>query len=65
MMEDLVDYVEHAFNHVSTLRVVLMDDEWFTEEIRYEFNEDGATCFEDTVSFLQDFLDPEELTFVF
>ena len=64
-MEDLVDYVEHAFIHVPKRRVVLRDEEGYTEEVRFNFDEEGMGSFEDTIAILQDFLDPEDLTFVF
>jgi len=64
-MEELVDYVEHAFIHVAKRRVVLRDEEGYTEEVRFNFDEEGMSSFEDTISLLQDFLDPDDLTFVF
>ena len=64
-MEELVDYVEHAFIHVAKRRVVLRDEEGYTEEVRFNFDEEGMGSFADTIAILQDFLAPEDLTFVF
>ena len=64
-MDELIDYVEHAFIHMSTIRVILRDEEGYTEEVRFNFDEEGMGSFEDTISLLQDFLDPDDLTFVF
>ena len=64
-MDELIDYVEHAFIHMSTRRVILRDVEGYTEEVRFNFDEEGMDSFEDTISLLQDFLDPSDLTFVF
>tara|TARA_B100000945_G_scaffold313177_1_gene308806 strand:+ start:4123 stop:4317 length:195 start_codon:yes stop_codon:yes gene_type:complete len=64
-MDELIDYVEHAFIHMSTRKVILRDEEGYTEEVRFNFDEEGMGSFEDTISLLQDFLDPDDLTFVF
>ena len=65
LMEHLVEYIEHAFIHISTRRIVIRDEEEFTEEFRYDFDEKGMESYSDMVNLLQDFLEPDELTFVF
>ena len=64
-MEHLVEYIEHAFIHISTRRIVIRDEEGYTEEYRFEFDEEGMQSYSDMVNLLQDFLEPDELTFVF
>ena len=64
-MEHLVEYIEHAFIHISTRRIVIRDEEGYTEEYRYDFDEQGMESYSDMVNLLQDFLEPDELTFVF
>ena len=44
---------------------ILRDEEGYTEEVRFNFDEEGMGSIEDTISLLQDFLDPDDLTFVF
>tara|TARA_Y200000002_G_scaffold84747_1_gene67336 strand:- start:152 stop:358 length:207 start_codon:yes stop_codon:yes gene_type:complete len=65
LMEHLVEYIEHAFIHISTRRIVIRDEEGYTEEYRYDFDEQGMESYSDMVNLLQDFLEPDELTFVF
>ncbi|MBT89971.1 MAG: hypothetical protein CL921_00220 [Deltaproteobacteria bacterium] len=65
LMEHLVEYIEHAFIHISTRRIVIRDEEGYTEEYRYDFDEKGMESYSDMVNLLQDFLEPDELTFVF
>tara|TARA_S200000501_G_C20749900_1_gene711159 strand:+ start:849 stop:1055 length:207 start_codon:yes stop_codon:yes gene_type:complete len=65
LMEHLVEYIEHAFIHISTRRIVIRDEEGYTEEYRYDFDERGMESYSDMVNLLQDFLEPDELTFVF
>lgn len=65
LMEHLVEYIEHAFIHISTRRIVIRDEEGYTEEYRFEFDEEGMQSYSDMVNLLQDFLEPDELTFVF
>ena len=64
-MEHLVEYIDHAFIHISTRRIVIRDEEGYTEEYRFEFDEEGMQSYSDMVNLLQDFLEPDELTFVF
>lgn len=64
-MEHLVEYIEHAFIHISTRRIVIRDEEGYTEEYRFEFDEEGMQSYSDMVNLLQDFLEPDDLTFVF
>ena len=64
-MEHLVEYIEHAFIHISTRRIVIRDEEGYTEEYRYDFDEQGMESYSEMVNLLQDFLEPDELTFVF
>ena len=64
-MEHLVEYIEHAFIHISTRRIVIRDEEGYTEEYRYDLDEQGMESYSDMVNLLQDFLEPDELTFVF
>ena len=49
----------------STRRIVIRDEEGYTEEYRYDFDEQGMESYSDMVNLLQDFLEPDELTFVF
>ena len=65
LMEHLVEYIDHAFIHISTRRIVIRDEEGYTEEYRFEFDEEGMQSYSDMVNLLQDFLEPDELTFVF
>ena len=65
LMEHLVEYIDHAFIHISTRRIVIRDEEGYTEEYRFEFDEDGMQSYSDMVNLFQDFLEPDELTFVF
>ena len=65
LMEHLVEYIDHAFFHISTRRIVIRDEEGYTEEYRFEFDEEGMQSYSDMVNLLQDFLEPDELTFVF
>tara|TARA_X000000368_G_scaffold188444_1_gene148613 strand:- start:271 stop:477 length:207 start_codon:yes stop_codon:yes gene_type:complete len=65
LMEHLVEYIEHAFIHISTRRIVIRDEEGYTEEYRFEFDEEGMQSYSDMVNLLQDFLEPDDLTFVF
>ena len=65
LMEHLVEYIEHAFIHISTRRIVIRDEEGYTEEYRFEFDEEGMQSYSDMVNLLQDFLEPDYLTFVF
>ena len=64
-MEHLVEYIDHAFIHISTRRIVIRDEEGYTEEYRFEFDEEGMQSYSDMVNLLQDFLEPDDLTFVF
>ena len=65
LMEHLVEYIDHAFIHSSTRRIVIRDEEGYTEEYRFEFDEEGMQSYSDMVNLLQDFLEPDDLTFVF
>ena len=65
LMEHLVEYIDHAFIHISTRRIVIRDEEGYTEEYRFEFDEEGMQSYSDMVNLLQDFLEPDDLTFVF
>ena len=59
------EYISHAFFHFNDRRIVIQDDEGYSETVQFQFNEDGAEGFQTIVKFLQDNLDSEQRTYCF
>lgn len=58
-------FVDHAFFHFNDRRIVIQDEDGYTETVQFEFSEDGAEGFQSIVELLQDKLDSDQRTYCF
>lgn len=58
-------YVDHVFLHFTQRRIVIVDNEGYDEEVKFQWNEEGAEGFYETVNNIADSLPSENLTYCF
>ena len=61
----MTQFVDHAFFHFNDRRIVIQDEDGYTETVQFEFSEDGAEGFQSIVELLQDKLDSDQRTYCF
>ena len=61
----MTQFVDHAFFHFNDRRIVIQDEDGYTETVQFEFSEDGAEGFQSIVELLQEKLDSDQRTYCF
>lgn len=57
--------IEHAFIHFGTRTIEVLDEEGYSQKVKFEFTSDGGHGFTAMSSFLQNNLESERRTYTF
>ena len=59
------DNLAHIFVNFSKRKVTLVDDEGYEKYVNWKWDEEGAEGFAETVSDIQEIVDPDIITYCF
>jgi hypothetical protein len=59
------DTLSHVFINFSKRKITLLDEEGYEKDVRWNFNSIGSEGFSETVSQIQEILDPDMITYCF
>ena len=59
------DLIEHAFIHFGTRTIEVLDEEGYSQTVKFEWSEDGGRGFAAMSEFLQQNLESERRTYAF
>ncbi|AHB80872.1 hypothetical protein S-MbCM100_022 [Synechococcus phage S-MbCM100] len=59
------DTLSHVFVNFSKRKITLLDEEGYEKDVRWNFNSIGSEGFSETVSQIQEILDPDMITYCF
>ena len=59
------DLIEHAYIHFGTRTIEVLDEEGYSQNVKFEWSEDGGRGFAAMSEFLQQNLESERRTYTF
>ena len=59
------DLIEHAFIHFGTRPIEVLDEEGYSQKVKFDWSEDGGRGFAAMTEFLQQNLESESRTYTF